>query len=113
MIEMEFPSFLIEINSVPGMSKGEYCAADVHATKLFNTAEGGACVTKNKDIYHKLKCIRTFGYYEKAASSSDIEMDGLNGKMSEINAALGVVNIKYLKEILDDRKLNINYIKGF
>ena len=31
-------------------------------------------------------------------------MDGLNGKMSEINAALGVVNIKYLKEILDDRE---------
>ena len=31
-------------------------------------------------------------------------MDGLNGKMSEINAALGVVNFKYLKDILDDRE---------
>lgn len=86
------------------LNYGDISTLSMHATKLFNTAEGGACVTKNKDIYHKLKCIRTFGYYEKAASSSDIEMDGLNGKMSEINAALGVVNFKYLKAILDDRK---------
>lgn len=86
------------------LNYGDISTVSTHATKLFNTAEGGACVTKNKDIYHKLKCIRTFGYYEKAASSDDILMDGLNGKMSEINAALGVVNFKYLKAILDDRK---------
>tara|TARA_B110001452_G_scaffold263794_1_gene265769 strand:+ start:232 stop:1341 length:1110 start_codon:yes stop_codon:yes gene_type:complete len=92
------------INKESILNYGDISIVSTHATKLFNTAEGGACVTKNKDLFHKLKCIRTFGYYEKAASSSDIEIDGLNGKMSEINAALGVVNFKYLKDILDDRK---------
>ena len=93
-----------KINNESILNYGDISTLSMHATKLFNTAEGGACVTKNEDIYHKLKCIRTFGYYEKAASSSDIEMDGLNGKMSEINAALGVVNFKYLNEILEDRE---------
>ena len=93
-----------KINNESILNYGDISTLSTHATKLFNTAEGGACVTKDKDLFHKLKCIRTFGYYEKAASSSDIEMDGLNGKMSEINAALGVVNFKYLKDILDDRE---------
>jgi dTDP-4-amino-4,6-dideoxygalactose transaminase len=79
---------------------GDISCTSFHGTKLLNTAEGGACVTKNMKFYEKLKRIRFFGHDE----NKEIIEDGLNGKMTEIHAALGLANLKYFSEILADRK---------
>ena len=83
---------------------GDITTTSLHATKLLNTAEGGACVTVNPELHDKLKRIRFFGHNEE----KDIVEDGFNGKMTEVHAALGLANLKYYDEVLADRKQKYN-----
>ena len=80
---------------------GDISATSFHATKLLNTAEGGGCITNDDKLNEKLKRIRFFGYNDE----KDIVEDGFNGKMTEVHAALGLANLKYLNEVLADRKV--------
>ena len=82
------------------LSFGDVSATSFHATKLLNTAEGGACFSDNLEIIERLKQIRFFGHNDK----KEIVTDGFNGKMTEIHAALGILNLSYIDEILADRK---------
>jgi dTDP-4-amino-4,6-dideoxygalactose transaminase len=86
---------------------GDISATSLHATKLLNTAEGGGCITTNPEIHEKLKRIRFFGHND----AKDIVEDGFNGKMTEVHAALGIANLKYYDEVLDDRKTKYQLYK--
>jgi len=88
------------INGKSVLEYGDVSTVSLHATKLFNTAEGGGCLTRSAQLNQRLKEIRLFGFDEQKSISSQ----GLNGKMSEINAALGLSNMKYLGDILLDRQ---------
>ena len=79
---------------------GDISATSLHATKLFNTGEGGACITNSSDLKEKLQRIRFFGH----DLDKNVVEDGLNGKMTEIHASLGLANLKYFDKVLDDRK---------
>jgi dTDP-4-amino-4,6-dideoxygalactose transaminase len=79
---------------------GDISAASLHATKLLNTAEGGACITRDPELHDKLKRIRFFGHND----AKDVIEEGFNGKMTEVHAALGLANLKYYEEVLADRK---------
>ena len=88
---------------------GDISITSFHATKLFHTVEGGAIFTKDPNLLKKMSFLRNFGHdgYEKF---SDI---GINGKNSEFHAAMGLVNLKYIDEILLTRKnLSIFYNKA-
>lgn len=78
---------------------GDISVTSLHGTKLFNTAEGGACVATSTVISDKLKRIRFFGHDD----NRNVVEDGINGKMTEIHAALGLANLKYFDEVLADR----------
>lgn len=80
---------------------GDISATSFHATKLFNTGEGGACVTKNYELYERLRSLRFFGHNDE----KNIIDDGFNGKMTEVHAALGLANLRHLDEVLSKRKL--------
>lgn len=86
---------------------GDISATSLHGTKLFNTAEGGGCITSNQYIHEKLKRIRFFGHDD----NKDIVEDGFNGKMTEVHAALGIANLKYFDEVLHHRKEKYLYYK--
>lgn len=88
---------------------GDISATSLHATKLLNTAEGGGCITKDEDLAKKLRRIRFFGHSD---DKSTVIEDGFNGKLTEIHAALGVANLKYIDNILQDRKSKYNYYKN-
>lgn len=79
---------------------GDISAASFHATKIFQSGEGGACVTKDQQLFERLRRLRFFGHDEK----KDIVDEGMNGKMTEIHAALGLANLKWLNDVLRDRK---------
>lgn len=79
---------------------GDISCTSFHATKLLNTTEGGACFTANKALEEKLRRIRFFGF----ENHSDIVEDGMNGKMTEVHAAVGLANLKYLDKAIADRK---------
>jgi len=88
---------------------GDVSATSLHATKLLNTAEGGGCITTNEALDKKIKRIRFFGHSD---DKTDIVEDGFNGKLTEIHAALGLVNLKYYDEVLQDRKTKYEYYKN-
>ena len=79
---------------------GDISATSMHATKLFNTGEGGGCITRSKVLYEKLKRIRFFGHDD----AKDIVEDGFNGKLTEIHAALGLANLEIYDQVLKDRE---------
>ena len=82
------------------LSYGDISATSLHATKLLNTAEGGGCVATDEALQEKLKRIRFFGHDEK----KEIVEQGFNGKMTEVHAALGLANLNYFEDVLQDRK---------
>ena len=79
---------------------GDISATSLHATKLLNTAEGGGCITTSADLHKKLKRIRFFGHNDK----KEVVEDGFNGKLTEIHAALGLVNLNLYEKVIQDRK---------
>ena len=79
---------------------GDISATSLHATKLLNSGEGGACITSNIAFHEKLKRIRFFGHNDE----KEIVEEGFNGKLTEIHAGLGLVNLKNFDEVLIDRK---------
>ena len=82
------------------LSFGDISITSFHATKLFNTAEGGACFTQNDELFLRLQRIRFFGHDQK----KKIVEEGFNGKMTEVHAALGLANLKIFKNSLKGRK---------
>ena len=82
------------------MEYGDMSCTSFHATKMLNTAEGGGVFTLNEELDAKLRRIRFFGFENHA----DIVEDGFNGKMTEVHAAVGIANLRYLDKALADRK---------
>lgn len=79
---------------------GDISATSFHATKVFNTGEGGACITEDPAIDRALKQMRYFGYEEWRGLASA----GSNAKMTELHAALGLVNLRHVDEALARRR---------
>ena len=78
---------------------GDITTCSTHATKLFHTIEGGFVVSKNKDLMRKVAFKRNFGHN----GPYDYSEVGINGKNSELHAAVGLVNLKHFKEIKRER----------
>jgi dTDP-4-amino-4,6-dideoxygalactose transaminase len=79
---------------------GDISVTSFHATKMLNTAEGGACFSCDDELHKKLQRIRFFGFDEY----KEVIDDGFNGKMTEVHAAVGLANLKLLDAALKDRK---------
>ena len=86
---------------------GDISCTSFHATKMLNTTEGGACFTTNEELDAKLRRIRFFGFENHA----EIVEDGTNAKMTEVHAAVGLANLKYLDKALVDRKKKYSFYK--
>jgi dTDP-4-amino-4,6-dideoxygalactose transaminase len=80
-----------------------------HATKFFNTFEGGAVTTNRDDVAQKVQRLQNFGF---AGMDNVVEL-GVNGKMSEISAAMGLTSLESLDEFIQANKRNyLAYQKG-
>jgi dTDP-4-amino-4,6-dideoxygalactose transaminase len=79
---------------------GDVSTCSFHATKLFHTGEGGAIVTKDQMLYDKLFYHHNFGHQGDEA----FQGIGINGKMSELQAAMGLAVFPYINYILKERK---------
>ena len=82
------------------LNAGDVSAVSLHATKLLNTAEGGGCIATNPEVRAKIQRSRNFGLDEKAI----VVDDGVNGKLSELHAAMGLAGLPYFSDILADRR---------
>lgn len=86
---------------------GDISTTSFHATKMLNTAEGGAVFSTDTEIDAKLRRIRFFGFENHA----DVIEDGTNAKMTEVHAAVGLANLRYLSRALEDRREKYSYYK--
>jgi dTDP-4-amino-4,6-dideoxygalactose transaminase len=84
---------------------GDVSTCSFHATKLFHTGEGGAMFTKNRDLQHQLFYSHNFGHNGSLAFHGL----GINGKMSELQAAMGLTVLPYMERIIDERRKVVNY----
>lgn len=75
---------------------GECEVFSFHATKFLNCFEGGAVVTNNDDLAEKMRLMRNFGFQ----GFDNVIYLGVNGKMSEIHAAMGITNLEAVEEII-------------
>ena len=78
---------------------GDVSTCSFHATKLFHTGEGGAIFCKDPDLFHQIYYSHNFGHN----GPLDFHGLGINGKMSELNAAMGLAVLPYMEEILTGR----------
>lgn len=78
---------------------GDVSICSFHATKLFHTIEGGAVVSRSPKINKKLDLTKRFGHY-----GDDHHALGINAKMSEPHAAMGLCNLEHIDNIIKKRK---------
>jgi dTDP-4-amino-4,6-dideoxygalactose transaminase len=91
---------------------GNFGAAEVfsfHATKFFNTFEGGAVTTNDDALAEKLRLMQNFGF-ERLDTVTYI---GVNGKMSEISAAMGLTGLESLDEFLAANQTNYRLYQDY
>ena len=83
------------------LNYGDLSALSFHATKVFNTFEGGAIVSANAATKTRIDRLKNFGF----ASEVSVTDAGINGKLNELQAAVGLANIKVVDEKIDHRRL--------
>lgn len=93
-------AFGVKINGKSIFDYGDISTCSLHATKLYHSIEGGLIITKCADLLKKIASIRNFGI---SGFDTFVEL-GINGKNSEFHAAMGLLNLKYIKEIHNKRK---------
>lgn len=83
------------------LNHGDLSVLSFHATKVFNTFEGGAIVCPDLKTKTRIDQLKNFGH----AGEVSVVAPGINGKMSEFNAALGLLQLDYVDEAILKRKL--------
>lgn len=94
---------------------GDLAVLSLHATKVFNTFEGGAIICHDLKTKTRIDQLKNFGH----AGETNVVATGINGKMSEFNAALGLLQLKHVDRAIQKRKEidkyyreNLSEIKG-
>jgi dTDP-4-amino-4,6-dideoxygalactose transaminase len=94
-------------NSV--LNHGDLSVLSFHATKVFNTFEGGAIICKDEKTKKHIDHLKNFGFVNDVT----VVAPGINGKMSEINAAFGLLQLKGIDEAIQKRrKIDAQYRQG-
>ena len=88
---------------------GDVSTCSFHATKLFHTGEGGALFCKDADLFHQLFYSHNFGHDGPLAFHGL----GINGKMSELQAAMGLAVLPHMPEILKGRSRVVSWYDEF
>lgn len=91
------------------LSHGDLSVLSFHATKVFNTFEGGAIVSHDAKTKRHIDHLKNFGFVDEVT----VVASGINGKMSEVNAAFGMLQLKGIDEALRQRRsIDAQYRKG-
>lgn len=82
------------------VSYGDISVLSFHATKVFHTVEGGAIITNDDELAHRISYMRNFGHNGQEAFWGI----GINGKNSEFHAAMGLCNLPHIQEVIQARQ---------
>lgn len=93
-------AFGVEINGRSVLNAGDMSALSFHATKVFNTIEGGALVVHDAHTKKRIDYLKNFDF----ASETEVVVPGTNAKMDEIRAAYGLLNLKSVDMAIEARR---------
>jgi len=93
-------AFGVKINNSSICNFGDISILSFHATKVFNTFEGGAIICHTPEMKQQIDYLKNFGF----ANEITVVAPGINAKMTEFQAALGLLQLKYFDEAIKKRK---------
>lgn len=92
-------AFGVEVNGEGILNAGDMSTLSFHATKVYNTIEGGAMVMHDEKTKKRIDYLKNFGF----AGETEVVAPGINSKMDELRAAYGLLNLKQVDEAIEKR----------
>jgi len=103
-------AFGVKLDGESILNYGDLSILSFHATKVFTTFEGGAIVCHDEKMKKRIDFLKNFGF----ANETTVVGLGINAKMNEFQAALGLLQLKYINEVIEKRqRISIYYRKKF
>ena len=93
-------AFGVEVNGKSVLEAGDMSTLSFHATKVYNTVEGGALIMRDKETKRYIDYLRNFGF----SGETEIVAPGINSKMDEMRAAYGLINLKQANAAIESRR---------
>lgn len=93
-------AFGVEINGKSILNAGDISTLSFHATKTYNTIEGGALICHDAKTKERIDHLKNFGF----VGETEVVAPGINSKMDEIRAAYGLINLKHVDDAIAARK---------
>lgn len=92
-------AFGVEVNGESVLNKGDMSTLSFHATKVYNTLEGGALIVHDAATKKRIDYLKNFGF----ASETEVVAPGINSKVDEVRAAYGLLNLKQVDAAIEAR----------
>ncbi len=93
-------AFGVKLKNSSVLNYGDLSILSFHATKVFNTIEGGAIISHDLKTKKRIDFLKNFGI----ANETTVVAPGINAKMNELQAAYGILQLKYFETAIDGRK---------
>lgn len=93
-------TFGVKIKGLPVLNFGDLSVMSFHATKVYNTFEGGAIVCHDEATKKRIDNLKNFGF----VNETTVVTPGINAKMNEFQAAMGLLQLKYIDGAIEKRK---------
>ena len=93
-------AFGVKVNGESILNAGDISTLSFHATKVYNTIEGGALICHSAEMKHQIDNLKNFGFQGEVT----VEAPGINGKMDEVRAAYGLLNLKQVDAAIEARQ---------
>lgn len=94
-------AFGVKLNGESILTFGDLSVLSFHATKVFTTFEGGAIICKDEATKKRIDFLKNFGF----AGETTVVAPGINAKMNEFQAALGLLQLKHINESIEKREI--------
>jgi dTDP-4-amino-4,6-dideoxygalactose transaminase len=92
-------AFGVEVNGKSILEAGDMSTLSFHATKVYNTVEGGALICHDEKTKQRIDHLKNFGFSDEVT----VIAPGINGKMDEVRSAYGLVNLKQVDKAIEAR----------
>lgn len=93
-------AFGVDVNEVSILKAGDMSTLSFHATKVYNTLEGGALVMHDEQTKKRIDYLKNFGF----AGETEVVAPGINSKVDEVRAAYGILNIRQVDKAIEARR---------
>ena len=92
-------AFGVEVDGKSVLARGDMSTLSFHATKVYNTLEGGALIVKDEATKKRIDYLKNFGF----AGETEVVAPGINSKVDEVRAAYGLLNLKQVDAAIEKR----------